>query len=283
VISWSKATDEEDVTPRYPDLKHSVIICVIFLVFQVYISLFATALAGSKGLVILMSVAVPPLVILGIAAHMNRTTLGATVDLGRVRGRTVIPLVLMTVSLAFIVSEVENIVIHYLIPADLYRSYLTQFMDIFFFDRPADLVLGLVSIAMVGPFMEEAVFRGVILRGISSHRGAGYAVVASSVLFMVVHVNPLQFPGALILGLIYATMISRGYHIADTAAAHGLHNAISLLFLFEIIRLPGMNVTPGGAVSHVSIWLVAAGAVVFVSAFCLILRWAPKRGEGAGA
>ncbi len=156
---------------------------------------------------------VPPLVILGIAAHMNGTTLRATLSRGRVGRRTVIPVVLMTVSLAFIISEVENIVIHYLIPADLYRSYLKQFMDIFFFERPADLVLGLASIALVGPFMEEAVFRGVIFRGITSHRGAAYAVAASSVLFMVVHVNPLQFPGALISGLIYSTMISRGYRI----------------------------------------------------------------------
>ena len=42
----------------------------------------------------------------------------------------------MTISLAFIISEVDNLTIHYLIPADLYRSYLKQFMDIFFFEGP---------------------------------------------------------------------------------------------------------------------------------------------------
>ncbi|MBN2224893.1 MAG: CPBP family intramembrane metalloprotease [Deltaproteobacteria bacterium] len=263
------------MTPHYPDLKNSVIICVIFLVFQIYISLFAAAVAGSKGVIILTSVVVPPLLILGIAAHMNRTTLKEILGWGRVRTRTIIPVILMTVSLAFIISEVENIAIRYLIPADLYQSYLKQFMDIFFFEQPADLVLGLASIALVGPFMEEAVFRGVIFRGISSHRGASYAVVASSVLFMVVHVNPLQFPGALILGLIYSTMISRGYGIADTITAHSLHNAISLLFLFEVVKLPGMNLVPGGTVDHVSIWIVAVGAIVFAAAFSLIIRWAP--------
>jgi membrane protease YdiL (CAAX protease family) len=263
------------VTPHYPDLKNSVIICVLFLVFQIYISLFAAAVAGSKGLMILTSVLVPPLIILGITAHMNGTTLTATLNRGRVGSRTVIPLVLMTVSLAFIISEVDNIIIHNLIPADLYRSYLKQFMDIFFFDAPADLVLGLASIALVGPFMEEAVFRGVIFRGIASHRGAAYAVVASSVLFMVVHVNPLQFPGALVLGFIYATMISRGYRIADTVVAHSLHNTISLLFLFGVVKLPGMNPTPEGGVNHVSIWIVAGGAIVFAAAYSLIIRWSP--------
>ncbi len=275
MVIWFHVTCEEHVTRRYPDLKNSVIICVIFLVFQIYISLFASALAGSKGLTILTSVMVPPLVILGIAAHMNRATLGATISWGRVRSRTIVPLILMTVSLAFIISEVENLAIHYLIPPDLYQSYLKQFMDIFFFERPSDLVLGLASIALVGPSMEEAVFRGVIFRGISSHRGAAYGIVASSVLFMVVHVNPLQFPGALILGLIYSTMISRGYRIADTVTAHSLHNTISLLFLFEVVKLPGMNLVPGGAVDHVSIWIVAAGIAVFAAAFSLIIKWAP--------
>jgi membrane protease YdiL (CAAX protease family) len=275
MVIWFHAIGEEYVTPRYPDLKNSVIICVIFLIFQIYISLFAAAVAGSKGLIILTSVAVPPLVILGIAAHMNRATLGSILDWGRVQSRTVIPLILMTISLAFVISEIENIAIRYLIPADLYQSYLRQFMDIFFFDRPADLVLGLASIALVGPFMEEAVFRGVIFRGISSHRGVTYGIVGSSVLFMAVHINPLQFPAALILGLIYSTMISRGYRIADTVTAHSLHNTISLLFLFEVVKLPGMNLVPGGAVDHVSIWIVAAGIVVFTTTFSLIIRWAP--------
>lgn len=280
MVIWSLFTGEETVTPRYPNLKHSIIICVIFLVFQIYISLAAAAFAGSKGLIIITSVVIPPMLILGIAAHKNATTLGATLDPGRTHVRTIIPLALMTISLAFIVSEVENLAIHYLIPPDLYRSYLKQFMDVFFFDRPADLVLGLASIGLVGPFMEEALFRGVIFRGISSHRGVAYGVVASSVLFMVVHVNPLQFPGALILGLIYSTMISRGYHIADTFFAHSLHNSISLLFLFEVIRLPGMNLSPGGSVSHVSIWIVGAGIVVFTAASWLIVRWAPGNGAG---
>lgn len=272
------------MTPRYPDLKHSVIICVVFLLFQIYISLFAAVLAGSKGLIILVSIVVPPLLIMGIAAHKNGTTLGATIARGRVNARTVFPVALMTISLAFVISEVENLVIHYLIPADLYRSYLKQFMEIFFFDRPADLVLGLLSIGMIGPFMEEAVFRGVIYRGIASHRGAAYGIAASSILFMVVHVNPLQFPGALILGLIYSVMISRGYRIADTFFAHSLHNSISLLFLFEVIRLPGMNLSPGGSVGHVSVWIVTAGIVVFLSSFSLIIRWAPPAdAQGGGS
>jgi len=268
------------VTPRYPDLKHSVIICVLFLAFQIYISLFTAALAGSKGVIILVSVVVPPLVILGIAAHVNRTTLGATIAWGRVHARTASPLALMTISLAYIVSEGEHLVIHYLIPDDLYRGYLKQFMEVFFFEQPADLALGLLSIGLVGPFMEEAVFRGVIYRGIASVRGASYGIAASSVLFMVVHINPLQFPGALVLGLIYSTMISRGYRIADTVFAHSLHNSISLLFLFEVIRLPGMSLSPGGTVTHVSIWLLAVCALVFITALSVIIRWAPADETG---
>ncbi len=281
MVIWFLHTGEEPVTPRYPDLKNSVVLCVVFLIFQIYVSLFMSAVAGSKGLMVMTSVLVPPLVILGITARINRTTLAATLDRGSARPRTLIPLILMTISLAFVISEVENLAIRYLIPADVYQSYLKQFMDIFFFERPADLVLGLASIALIGPFMEEAVFRGVIYRGLSSHRGPTYAVIASSLLFMVIHINPLQFPGALILGLIYSKMISRGYRIADTFLAHSLHNTISLLFLFGVVTLPGMNPSPSGAVDHVSIWIVAAALIVFGACFSAIMRWAPG-GDGGG-
>jgi membrane protease YdiL (CAAX protease family) len=276
VVIWGSPIDEESVTPRYPDLKNSVIICIIYLIFQIYISLFMAAVAGSKGVVIVTSVIVPPLLILGITARVNRTTLAATLEWGTARARTIVPLILMTGSLAFIISEIENLAIRYLIPGNLYETYLKRFMDIFFFERPTDLVLGLVSIALIGPFMEEAIFRGVIYRGISSHRGPIYAVTASSVLFMLVHVNPLQFPGALILGLIYSTMISRGYRTADTFLAHSLHNTISLLFLFGVITLPGMNLSQTGVVTDVSIWIIAAAAAVFAASFRMILRWAPE-------
>jgi membrane protease YdiL (CAAX protease family) len=268
------------VTRRYPDLKNSVILCVLFLAFQVVISFFMIQATGSKGLMIVVSVLVPPLGILAIAAHANRATLGTTLAWGRVHKKTIVPIVLMTFSLVVIVSEVENVVIRYLIGPDLYRSYLTQFMDLLLFDNGTDLILGSISIALIGPLMEEAVFRGVIYRGIASHRGPTFAVIASSLLFMVIHINPLQFVGALVLGLVYATMISRGFRISDTFVAHALHNTLSLAFLTGAVKMPGMNPATGGEVIHVSAPIVGASLAVFAASLALVLAWAPGPPSG---
>jgi membrane protease YdiL (CAAX protease family) len=268
------------VTRRYPDLKNSAILCVLFLAFQVIVSLFMIQATGSKGLMIVASVLVPPLGILAIAARANRATLGSTLAWGGVHIKTIVPIVFMTLSLVVIISEIENIVIRYLIGPDLYRDYLGRFMDLLLFDNGTDLVFGSLSIALVGPLMEEAVFRGVIYRGIASHRGPTFAVMASSILFMVIHINPLQFVGALTLGLVYATMISRGYRISDTFVAHALHNTLSLAFLMGAIEVPGMNPATGGDVVHVPAPIVGASLAVFVLSFPLVLAWAPGRPSG---
>ena len=275
VIWFHPLIMEPRVVRRYPDLKNSILLCVLFLVFQIIVSALMMRAGSGKGLMIIISVTIPPVMILGIAARTNRTTLARTVALKSVQGRTVVPLIAMTVSLAFIISEVENLTIQYLIPSDVYQNYLKQFLDIFFLKSKTDLVLGVLSIALVGPFMEEAVFRGVIFRGVAAHQGPTYGVIASSVLFMAVHINPLQFPGALILGLIYSTMISRGYRTSDTFLAHGLHNSISLLFLFNVLSISGMNPAHGGGVAHVSLAIIAACLVVFAVCLSLIFRYAP--------
>jgi membrane protease YdiL (CAAX protease family) len=67
-------------------------------------------------------------------------------------------------------------------------------------------VLIFITVVLVGPVLEELVFRGVICRALTRF-GKGFAVVASSLLFALMHLNMTQavpvFGFALVLGYVY--------------------------------------------------------------------------------
>jgi uncharacterized protein len=64
------------------------------------------------------------------------------------------------------------------------------------------LWLSIITVALIGPVLEEVIFRGVILKGLLGRYSPLKAIVVSSLLFGLVHLNPWQFAGAFGTGII---------------------------------------------------------------------------------
>jgi len=62
-------------------------------------------------------------------------------------------------------------------------------------------VFSFLAIVIAAPIIEEFIFRGIILDGLLRKHSPTKAILISSVLFGVVHLNPWQFISAFILGV----------------------------------------------------------------------------------
>ncbi|MBN1573508.1 MAG: CPBP family intramembrane metalloprotease [Deltaproteobacteria bacterium] len=257
---------------QFPDIILSVLLALLFILLQAVVAVFVKVVFGSQGLMLILGVTVPALVIVLLAASINGTSLKETIHWGAVRGRRVLPIVLMTLSAAVLSSEMENIIADYVLSPETYSKYVEDLSRLFVMDNRADLLLGLVSLTIFGPLMEEALFRGVIYRGIAKNRGKPIAVVTSSILFMLVHVNPAQFPAALALGVLYSAMIARGYSVTDTFFSHSLFNTISAFFFYNIVEFPGMSVNKGAEVVHIPLYLILLALATFTASLLLVFR-----------
>lgn len=255
----------------FPDLKFSVLLCLLYVLFLFFLVIFF-GFFGSQGLVIIVSTTVPALAVIMISAGVNKIPFLEAMGWGEVKKNKTLPIILMTISLSVLISEADNIMAQHLISPAQYEKYLLQLMKLFPKDRPGDLIISVMTVAAIGPFVEEGMFRGVIFRGIASNMGKNAGIFASSLLFMVIHLNPVQFPGALILGIIYSILLSRGYKTSDTFIAHAVHNSISLLFLLGFIYMPGMSISDAVNFSHVPIWLIAVSTLVFILSIRTLLR-----------
>ncbi len=86
-----------------------------------------------------------------------------------------------------------------------------------------------VVVGVVGPIVEETVFRESIL-GELMRRGVGKwkAILISALSFGLVHINPAQVPFAFALGLVFGLIYVKTGNIVLTTLIHIINNCVSL-------------------------------------------------------
>ena len=96
----------------------------------------------------------------------------------------------------------------------------------------------LVIVLVVAPVIEEVLFRGVMLHRIAVKWGLGPAIVVSSAVFGLLHVN---FVGVGVLGIVMALLYVRTRTLIVPIACHVLNNAVavSLVILAMLTNVPG--------------------------------------------
>lgn len=104
-------------------------------------------------------------------------------------------------------------------------------------------LLGLLFAAVAIP--EEILFRGLLLRGLLTHRRPMAAIWLSATLFMVAHGNPLQFPVALMIGACAGWYFHATGSLWPGLVAHGLHNlGVTLLINPEALASGSLAIHP---------------------------------------
>jgi membrane protease YdiL (CAAX protease family) len=116
-------------------------------------------------------------------------------------------------------------------------------------NQDVSLLAGNVSIGMrlllallvvcVAPFVEELVFRGVLLSGLASRMPIGWAMLASAVVFGCVHLPDFKFawypvPALVILGLVSAWLRVRTRSLWPSITLHATNNFIAAIAWFVV-------------------------------------------------
>ena len=102
-------------------------------------------------------------------------------------------------------------------------------------DIPSDIifpgpvaVLTFQALAVVTPVVEEVFFRGFVFAGLAPRLGVGWAMVVSSVVFSVFHLDVGVFIPIFVTGLLLAWLYHRTGSLWPGVLAHGGQNALAL-------------------------------------------------------
>ena len=92
--------------------------------------------------------------------------------------------------------------------------------------------LGIISITLIAPIVEEMVFREGIISSLLRHDFHRWqAILVSALAFSIVHLNPAQMPFAFIMGIILGIIFAKTGNIVTTAFIHIVNNTLAIIQL----------------------------------------------------
>ncbi len=104
-----------------------------------------------------------------------------------------------------------------------------------------------ITIALMAPIFEELFFRGFLLKGLLNQtQKPALSIFTSAFIFALVHINPWQFVGALILGCVLGFVYYRTRSLLNVMLLHSLNNGLGLYFFFNMEEESYSELTESG-------------------------------------
>ena len=108
-----------------------------------------------------------------------------------------------------------------LVPPDTAKKALDE--------ADGNIVATIILVGILGPMAEEIFFRGFVLPGLVKKFGIIWALVISSVVFGLFHIDPGAIVPTFALGLVLGWVYLKTGSIWPAMFAHGLHNTVAVL------------------------------------------------------
>lgn len=131
----------------------------------------------------------------------------------------------------------------------------------------------LFLMGMFGPFCEEFVFRGMILRGHKKSGSVFWAIFWSSLLFGLMHMNFNQAAYAFAIGIMFALLVEATGSLWGSTIAHMVVNMEQVCLMYLVEKLEPGTYT-GGQVDDMltqDMLIMAIGPYLLVAVICTAL------------
>ena len=183
-------------------------------------------------------------------------------------------LIVAAIALNFAVAYMNNYLVTLLLPSQsMDMSMLMEATT-----EPYQVVLMLISIAVIPAIVEEILFRGVILTNLMPY-GRGVAILGSAILFGLMHGNILQFLYTTLMGVTLGFIYVRTKSIWCGILIHFFNNATSVL-QEALLSMENYDLAIR-LISGIELAIMIAGAVSLV--VLLIVHHKRRRPEEQGS
>jgi membrane protease YdiL (CAAX protease family) len=95
-------------------------------------------------------------------------------------------------------------------------------------------IAAFISLVIIGPIVEEVVFRGLLFGALSRPLGVAFGAVVSGLIFGALHGDWVFFPFIAALGIVNAVVYARTHNLAVPIVVHAANNLLASLFLIPL-------------------------------------------------
>ena len=130
-------------------------------------------------------------------------------------------------------------------------------------------IFSFMSIVIAAPILEELIFRGIILDGLLRKYSPVKSILISSLLFGIIHLNPWQFVGAMIIGIFMGWVYYKTGKLILTIIIHFTNNLAAFLSMNDADPQTEFNKSlPEFYGGYMNLILITAGAIL-IAVVCI--------------
>lgn len=119
---------------------------------------------------------------------------------------------------------------------NVFAYYLNFLLKTSLFDNNNNLIITLISTGLIGPIIEELMFRGIIYNELKNKYKNMKAILITTIFFAVIHFNIIQVLYALAIGFILIFVYEKYKNIKAPIILHMASNITTTLFLPILIQ-----------------------------------------------
>lgn len=261
---------------NYPKIKNAIYLCLLLLGIQIVAGLVIGFIIGLLGIgtdsiiygigIILLNLLSFGLVIfLGYKkTHKNFKEVFLINNVSLIYW---VSIIVFMFGFVIISSEIDNILQYFLpMPTFLQNIFESILVNKYF-------IVSILFVGIIPAFVEEMLFRGVILSGFRGNYSIKKAIILSSLLFGIIHLNPWQFMSAFIIGIISAWICIRTESIILCIYIHLFNNIVSVFVMKfkDVMPIKGFN-TAYSEQTFQPIWFDIIGVIFTVAGIVLFLN-----------
>ena len=128
---------------------------------------------------------------------------------------------------------------------------------------------GILAIAIIGPVLEELLFRGAITKALLQQYSPTKAILMSALLFGVFHINPAQILPAFLIGILLAWTYYKTGSLIPCILMHVLNNSLAVYLSIQYPEAKNMD----DLISGTPYLIVLSGAVLLLIGSVLAMRY----------
>ena len=219
----------------------------------------------------LLSLGLPLFVLFRLGRYDIRSSLG----LHPASGLTLAGAVLAGIGLIAVAPQLEAWQSRIMPPPEGYMEGLTDLLSA---DSTVSLLLALLSLAVAPALLEEALFRGVLLRSALTRWGGWRSILGVGLAFGLFHLDLYRWPILALIGVLLTWIAVQANSLWPAVTAHLVNNSLAVL----LVNLPAVSEEKWiEGVSDVPPGLFLAGVGLLLLGIVMVKRGSSSGGLGA--
>jgi len=176
-----------------------------------------------------------------------------------------IPVILFLASAQIFLDEINQKIIEILPPPPWFNELFAMV-----FENKFGFWGTFIKVVIIAPFVEESIFRGIIMHGFMRNYPAVIAVFVSALFFALFHLNPWQFSATFLLGLLLGTIMVITRNIFACMAGHAINNFLVLISIkyWSEIEQSAFYLMPKDKLYHLS-YMGFTFSIVLIALFAV--------------